>query len=390
MEPTFVTILPLCEVAALLKDPGMITMYLSRMGYDCTFVSLLPTQIVDERDELTQIRESIKVVGLQEKMTEKSKIDMNNRSILRYIWQEAKHIDVLNLYYLKHSLFYGTLYKLLNPRGVLYIKLDINYLDFILQEKDKIEPLRRWVYSLYLHNVPDLVSAETNASMGYVRNKFKPQEDKLLLIPNGIDDQLIENNKISISPFAKRKNRFVVVGRIGAPEKQHELILEAIANIAEWKDWEIEFVGAIKSDFNTKIKNFYQKYAHLKQRVHFIGPIYDRKILLSKYNESKVFIMSSQYESFGLAYVEAQYFGNYILSTRVSSIDDFVEDDNDLGLVINNAEEMGCAMQDIIDGVNQIDISFEKRVRHGEHFRWSTICKHLDDEIRRVINAKNI
>ena len=40
--------------------------------------------------------------------------------------------------------------------------------------------------------------------------------------------------------------------------------------------------------------------------------------------------------------------------------------------------------------LNQIDISFEKRVRHGEHFRWSTICKHLDDEIRRVINAKNI
>ena len=92
--------------------------------------------------------------------------------------------------------------------------------------------------------------------------------------------------------------------------------------------------------------------------------------------------MSSKYESFGLVYAEAQYFGNYILSTRVSSIDDFVENDSNLGLVVNSAEEMGRAMQEIIDGKNRIDDAFEKRVKHGERFRWSTICKYLDERIK--------
>ena len=45
-------------------------------------------------------------------------------------------------------------------------------------------------------------------------------------------------------------------------------------------------------------------------------------------------------------------------------------------------------MQDIIDGKNQIEDAFEKRVKHGERFRWSTICKHLDEEIQSVMNAK--
>ena len=388
MKPTFVTILPLCEVAALLKDPGMITLYLSRRGYDCTYASLLPRKVVEERAELKQVREAITIVGLQEQMTENNRIDMKNGSIFRYIFRHAKHIDVLNLYYLKHSILYGIIYKCRNPKGVLYVKLDFNHLNFKQQEKQWIEPIRRWVFSKYLRLIPDIVSAETKASLEYVRNRFKPQEDKLLLIPNGVDDQLIEDNKIAISSFAKRKNRFVVVGRIGSPEKQHELILEAITNIADWKNWEIEFIGPIELGFQSTIENFYQQHPHLKPRVRFVGPIYDRKLLLLKYNESKVFIMSSKYESFGLAYVEAQYFGNYILSTPVSSIDDFVENDNDLGLVVNTPEEMGRAMQDIIDGKNQIEDAFEKRVKPGERFRWSTICKHLDEEIQSVMNAK--
>lgn len=390
MKPTFVTILPLCEVAALLKDPGMITLYLSRRGYDCTYVSLLPRKVVEERAELKQVRESFPIVGLQEQMSESNRIDMKNGAIFRYIFRNAKHIDVLNLYYLKHSILYGILYKLLHPKGVLYIKLDINYLDFIQRERQMIEPFRRWVYRQYLHFVPDIVSAETTASLKYVHERFRLPDNKLILIPDGLDDQLIETTEIKLAQYAERSNRFLVVGRIGTLQKNNELILEALPYVTNWKDWIIEFVGPIEPTFETKISEFYKNYPNLKQRVLFVGPMYDRKELLSMYNESKVFIMSSKYESFGLVYAEAQYFGDYILSTRVSSIDDFVENDSDLGIVVNSAEEMGHAMQDIIDGKNQSEDAFVKRIKHGERFRWSTICKHLDEEIRRVIKEKKI
>ena len=107
-----------------------------------------------------------------------------------------------------------------------------------------------------------------------------------MLIPDGIDDRLIEDNKITISSYNEKKNRFLVVRRIGSPEKQHELILEAITNIVDWSDWKIEFVGPIESNFMSRIDSFYKQHPKLKERVCFVGPIYDKKLLFSKYNES--------------------------------------------------------------------------------------------------------
>ena len=383
MKPTFVTILPYADSTILLKDPGMIPYYLSQMGYECSYASFLPKAVAEEKGELKQFCEAVNVVEILDDRKSKEGIDMKSKSILRYIWKNAKKIDILNLYFLKHSILYGIIYKLCNPKGVLYVKLDFNYLNFKQQEKQKIEPLRRWVFSEYLRLVPDIISVETNSSMQYVRNRYKPQKGKLLLIPDGIDDWLIEDNKITISSYKEKKNRFLVVGRIGSPEKQHELILEAITNIVDWSDWKIEFVGPIESNFMSRIDSFYKQHPKLKERVCFVGPIYDKKLLFSKYNESKVFIMSSKYESFGLAYVEAQYFGNYILSTPVSSINDFIENDKDLGLVINSAEEMGRAMQEVIDGTISIEDTFDKRVKHGEQFRWSFICNQLDEQFQK-------
>ena len=383
------TILPFADSTILLKDPGMIPYFLSKIGYECTFASFLAKEIVDKKEELKQFREAVNVVEISDDRKSKEGIDMKSRSILRYIWNNAKRVDVLNLYFLKHSIFYGLIYKWRNPKGILYVKLDMDSAGMKKQENQRLEPIRRCAFATYLRLIPDIVSAETNASMEYVRSRFRPQEDKLILIPDGLDDQLIETSEIKISRYTSRPNHFLVVGRIGTPQKNNELILEALPYITNWKDWIIEFVGPIEPTFETKISEFYANYPNLKKRVHFVGPMYDRKKLFSKYNESKVFIMSSKYESFGLVYAEAQYFGDYILSTRVSSIDDFLENDNDLGLVVNTPEEMGRAMQEIIDGKNRIDDTFEKRVKHGERFRWSTICKHLDEEICKIFANRN-
>ena len=386
MKPTFVTILQLSEIAALLKDPGMIPLYLSRIGYDSTFVSFLPQEIVNSREELKELRESVRVESLPQGKPLFGKIDMTSPSIFKYIWKNAKHIDVLNLYYMKHSILYGTLYKLLNPKGIFYLKLDIDYLTFVRQESQKIEPLRRWVYQQYLRFVPDIVSAETNPSVDYVRKRFCPPKEKLLLVPDGIDDELIEANDLKLFSYPDRPNRFLVVGRIGAYPKNHEFLLDAIRYIKDWKDWEIDFVGPIQETFETYIQNYFKHNPQLQERVHFIGAINDRIELLSLYNNSKVFCMSSRWESFGFVYAEAQYFGNYILSTPVSSIDDFVENDRGLGIVVSEAKEMGNAMQNIIDGKVPINDTFEKRVQHGERFRWSTICKNLNEELIKLLN----
>ena len=386
---SFYTLFPTSRPQTLLKDPGFIPLYMSSLGYQASYITCADIEEIFTNDNYSALR-VLNFIQIDDDRKDKTQaFNGRNKNAIKFLWKHAREIDVLNVYFLKHSILYGTLYKLLHPKGVLYIKLDINYLDFIQRERQMIEPFRRWVYRQYLHFVPDIVSAETTASLKYVHERFRLPDNKLILIPDGLDDQLIETSEIKLAQYAERSNRFLVVGRIGTLQKNNELILEALPYITNWKDWIIEFVGPIEPTFETKISEFYANYPNLKKRVHFVGPMYDRKKLFSKYNESKVFIMSSKYESFGLVYAEAQYFGDYILSTRVSSIDDFLENDNDLGLVVNTPEEMGRAMQEIIDGKTRIDDTFEKRVKHGERFRWSTICKHLDEEICKIFANRN-
>lgn len=54
-------------------------------------------------------------------------------------------------------------------------------------------------------------------------------------IPNGSTKNFSEINK--------KQNLFLTSGRIGAPEKNNELLLEAFAKIATKCDWNMKFVG---------------------------------------------------------------------------------------------------------------------------------------------------
>lgn len=385
----FLTIKPVKDFIGILKEPGIIPLYLSRMGYTSHFASFIDEKIVNEMDELKTFREAVHVISLRDDRRNPKKLPVASKSILKFIREEGYKAEILNLYFLKHSILYGTLYKLLNPKGFLYLKLDIDYLDFEKREKQWYEPLRRLLFGLYLRHIPDLVSAETNAAVEYVKHRFMPQTDKLILIPDGIDDVLI--NQMAggdICPFDKKKNRILVVGRIGTYQKHTEFILEAVKLIRDWKGWELCIVGPIEKEFERTIEQFYIENPSLEDKVRFLGPIYDRTKLLPLYNESKVFCMSSRWESFGIVYGEAQYFGDYIISTPVSSTDDFIENDDDLGLLVNTTREMTMAIQNIIDGKNDIALSFDKRVKHGERFRWSNICAYLDKEIRKALNKK--
>jgi len=383
MALSFVTIHSNSGFPSLLKDPGCITLYMSHMGYNVRYATLVQYDVIYGKEELRQFRESVPIDILEDNRKDKSKVTIFSTSILRYIWNNAKKIEILNLYYLKHSIFYGILYKMLNPKGFLYLKLDFDYLDMKKREHQWIEPFRRWCFSKYLKYIPNLVSAESCSSLEYVRKCYMPHTDKLIYIPDGIDNQLLEQNNIEIHSYKNKKNKILVVGRIGAYQKNHELILESLTYINNWDNWEIDFVGPIDKNFEGTIEKFYQENPSLKLYVHFVGPIYDRKKLLPFYDEAKVFCMSSRWESFGLVYAEAQYFGDYIISTPVSSTEDFIENDRDLGLIVHDAKEMGDALQDIINGHIQLEDSYEKRLKHGEKFKWSVICNQLDKEIRQ-------
>lgn len=374
MKQTFYIVLPIAEVAALYKDPGMIPAVMNDLGYDAHFVSFLRKQ--DIPPYAVEFANKIQLETIELKQKSNTFLPWHSKEILMYLWKHAKEIDILNLYYLKHSILYALCYKLRNPHGVLYIKLDLTPDACKKEETDKIAPIRTGVYKWYLQHVPDVVSAETVSAVQYVQSRYRINYPKLLLIPNGIDDKWIQQNNICIAPFGQRENIILTVGRIGAYDKNNEFMLEALSK-TDLKDWKFIFVGKVVEGFDARINEFYERNASLRDKVVFTGECTDRLKLFEWYNRAKVFCFSSRRESFGIVLAEAQYFGNYILSTPVSSLPDFIGEDERLGKAVRSSSELACEIQSIVDNQNDISLSHAVRLEQGQRYAWSRICRQL-------------
>ena len=120
MQRRFVTVFPVTENVHLIKDVGQIPYTLHKHhGYDSTIVCYQNSESYPNLDgEVEGLRISF--------LTQQGRKLFQERAVLNYLKEQAKNIDVLNLYHLtKETIYYGLYYKKLNPKGVLYVKMDV-------------------------------------------------------------------------------------------------------------------------------------------------------------------------------------------------------------------------------------------------------------------------
>lgn len=354
----------------------MIPFGMSRLGWKSKYISFAQTESYPK--EYLKYIDGLDIVKIKDDLNGK-KIRICSKSIMGYIWRNARQIDVLHLYFLKHSILYALVYKLKYPKGFVYLKLDFNMYDCILRSKERIEPIRRFVYRHYLSQIPDLVSVEQNSGLNFIKQYYRISARNFLVLPNGVDDAIF--SQFQIKNPSQRDNVVLVVGRIGAYVKNHEMILRALESIKDTFGWKVEFIGPIEDSFKKEISSFFSKNPTMKGKVSFLGPIYDRFLLFQKYNNSKVLCMSSRSEGFALTFAEAQVFGNYIISTEVSSTSDVIGRNPHLGQLYSNAEELSKLLSSVFKQEIDLDSSFSDRVEHGSQFLWSNICATLQQRI---------
>lgn len=377
MKKRFVTLFPPACNVHLLKDVGMIPFCMYRdYGYDATLVCF-PNE--ENYPALEKETKGLKINFLkQDKEYTFGRISLK---VLNYLEEHAKEIDILNLYHnTTETLVYGLFYKMFNPKGILYLKLDINIERFDAQKTQWIHPLRMLGYRGYFKYIADLVSAELPSSKQYLLQHIPSLQDKLLLITNGTDDKAIRESGISVLPAREKENLIIAVGRIGAREKNHEMLLQAVAQ-AGLKDWQVALIGPVEEPFRIWTEEFISRHPHLKGKITLTGNISDRRELYKWYNRAKVFCLTSKYESFGLVFTEALYFGNYIVTTPVMS-SDYITDSARLGSVVHTEKELAETLGRITDGTMDIAPFYDAVVEYSEKFRWTTILGELDEAIR--------
>jgi glycosyltransferase involved in cell wall biosynthesis len=391
---TFATFFPGCENFHLTKEVGAVPFILYRdFGYDSSIICYengeyphLKTQ--SSGLKLLFMRRSIgyymgriwrsifkdeDVWGIEDICTFIDAIP----AILRY----GRHIDVLQVYHIRnHSILVGWLYKLINRRGVLYMRLDMDPRDIL----SKGEPEMRW--SVFRRKAPiDIMSVETREPYGYMSNEhpfFRLFKNRLYYIPSGVDIKTMPTAKVP------RENIILHVARMGTYQKASEVVLETFANVAgEFPNWHLVLAGKMENGFDDYYKKFLDSHPGIMDRIRYVGYISSKENIFELYAKSRILAIPSRYESFGLVAAEAGIFENAILGSDIPSLRDMT-DGGRLGYLCP-VGDIDCFTRMLKHILTHEDEMEEKSMALStflrSNFDWHNICGNIDSIIREKI-----
>ncbi len=285
-----------------------------------------------------------------------------------------------------YNLILGYFFKFLNPKGKYYIKADQNldrnedlrnlanykvtFKKFDLKLLIKRE-VNSFFYKFLIH--VDYLSFEQNCTYNHVfrygifNNNVS---NKIFKLANGFDDYNVATEVF----LTQKENLIITTGRIGAPGKNHKFLLDIIKEI-NLLNWKMLFIGPIDDDFKKDINFFFQNNSNFINKVIFIGNILDRDELYSFYKKSKIFLFSSNKESYPLVFSEARFFGNYIVSTNVGGANEITENGK-FGIVFDqyNKNSFVDHINFLLSGKdNFLDEKIELILANKEQLIWSNL-----------------
>jgi glycosyltransferase involved in cell wall biosynthesis len=146
-------------------------------------------------------------------------------------------------------------------------------------------------------------------------------------------------------------------------------------------NWKLVLIGPIEKQFTYYIENFYRKYPkRIKNRIIFTGPVYDKAILYEWYCKSNIFYLPSRWEGFSLALIEAMFFMNYLVVSRLDCNID-ITDDGKYGKLVES-DDLESNMQGLNYAINLPENTLFKmtskvRKKTEEEYNWDKIASKI-------------
>lgn len=362
------------ENVHLIKDMGMIPYKLfKRHGYK-------PFVITYENGEYPYLDKEVKGINLRF-----VKRIFNNFSLdgALYLVRYAKDYDIIQIFHTTLSSFiYAYTYKIFNSKGKIYLKLDCSH-----KLVERIEGLNSLQYKMLnkAFNKMDLISVEQEELYPKIKDLLPSQKHKIINISNGVDFDYIKDIGLSYD-FSKKENIILSVTRVGSEEKNTSMLLEAFANIEgiDKTDWKLVIVGPVEETFKEYIKGYLESYPNIGNKVIIKGNIENRKCLYEEYQRAKIFSLTSDFESFGIAFVEAAAFGDVIVSTEVGIAKEIVRDGNGVTVPIKDTKALTKALQETIYKSNIKEISNKTYEITKEKYDWNKVADKLYEYISKL------
>jgi len=205
-------------------------------------------------------------------------------------------------------------------------------------------------------------------------------QDKMLLIPNGIDDYYLDH----ISHNFHGGHKVIYVGDF-SDNKNVKRLCEAVLWLKNEKglnDVSLTLVGGGKNKTN-KIQAIIDQNPDV---FHYTGPVYDKAKLCELYAGHSLFAMPSIHETFGLVYIEALTQILPIIYTKGQGVDGLF--DNTVGEKVNPT-----SVQDITNALHAILMNPYKYSNDNVDFslfKWSMIAEKYLELFKSVIDNKSV
>lgn len=307
-------------------------------------------------------------------------------SMIRFLWSHSKEYDVLNLYHFgKKTMLYCIVAKLRNPDICVYVKLDAgrNSLD---------KYLRRESLSLYntisnaLQKIglfPDLFTVETYS---YVTKLKKLTFDRIRYLPNGIWKSLGESDNIA---KINKEKVILNVGRLGSIPKNIPLLIESFAKVPKEvrNGWKLILIGSYDDHIKEVINKVIIQDSSLYESIILTGNIDNKTVLNGYYARAAIYALSSRWESFGIALLEAIHHGDFPIVTDCCDAFEDILNYNSYGRVIPNedkklfAEALANAMEDF---AGTIKLGQEAKKYVDTHFEYQFITDQLNNYLNTL------
>lgn len=365
------------EEVNLWKDNGGIPFSLSKyLGYKSTYV-----YTGNKNEIINELYQKYADIEYIQRSRNKYITYFN---ILKYVWQHANDIDILNFYFVRSiGILVSYVAKIKNPQIIVYSKLDLDRPHFLEQTANKTLKRRFKNFIIaYLSRNIDLYTVETEAYVAPL-NQLKRFKGKIKYLPNGYFSDLVE-----IDSNIEKEKIILTVGRLGTYQKNTEMLISAIEDIAPEKlhGWKIYLVGSTTDGFIEWLNKIIVNKPYLKDILVLTGNIGDKKELYTLYARSSVFVLPSRWESWGLVLTEAMSFACFPIVTNCC--DAFAEMlDHDLSLIIPNEDddELKSYIEKILNNkINYFAKGQELRCFVKEKFDWKIIAIKLDKYFKEI------
>lgn len=369
------------------KGTFLIPMYLGKyLGAKTEFVFPKSLNNSHFKDEYR----GVKLTPLKSK-SNPSGVLWSEKRMLWWLIRNASDIDVLGLYWISpRNIVFAKIYKMLNPQGACYIKGDFDeYAVLALPEKPD-NNLKKKIKEWFLKAI-DVLTVETTAALRHLESGALGRHISQIVkfVPNAFDEQLFKEYDIKIRDFEEKENLIITVGRIGHKEKNNEMMLDALDGI-DMKEWKLVLIGPVEEDFKIKYRKFIECNPDKRDRVILQGPLFDKANLWDFYNRAKVFVLTSPREGFPNVFLEALYFGNYIITTNVSSVSD-VTDCGRLGCVIDKSDTdmLRREFENVFDGKSDLKSYYPEIRKHAEKFVFEKTIVPIALKIQQIFESHN-